>query len=92
MWRVKTDTKFKNSFFPGLIYWNHNRIHLNTFKKSISVPMVPPLTKQDAAKGRGFPCFAKTTQMCKPENSIQYNATNYCLCTSEREVLNVVHK
>ena len=43
MWRFKTDTKFKNSFFPGLIYWNHNRIHLNTSKKSISVPMVPPL-------------------------------------------------
>ena len=44
MWRVKTVTKFKNSFFPGLIYWNHNRIHLNTFKKSIFVPMVPPLS------------------------------------------------
>ena len=43
MWRVKTVTKFKNSFFPGLIYWNHNRIHWNTSKKSISVSMVPPL-------------------------------------------------
>ena len=37
------DTKIKNSFFPGLIYWNNNRIHLNTFKKYIFVPMVPPL-------------------------------------------------
>ena len=42
MWRVKTVTKFKNSFFPVLIYWNDNRIHLNTFKKSVFVPMVPP--------------------------------------------------
>ena len=36
------DTKFKNSFFPGLIYWNHNRIHLGTFKKLVFAPMVPP--------------------------------------------------
>ena len=43
MWRFKTITKFKNSFFPVLIYWNDNRIHLNTFKKSIFVSMVPPL-------------------------------------------------
>ena len=36
------DTKFKNSFFPGLVYWDHNRIapppsvgspHLETVKK-----------------------------------------------------------
>ena len=33
MWGVKTDTKFKNSFFLGLIYWNDNRIHLGTIKK-----------------------------------------------------------
>ena len=39
------DTKIKNSFFPGLIYWNNNRIHLNTFKKYIFVPMVPPLSR-----------------------------------------------
>ena len=45
MWRVKTVTKFKNSFFPVLIYWNDNRIHLNTFKKSVFVSMVPPLLK-----------------------------------------------
>ena len=45
MWRVKTVTKFKNSFFPVLIYWNDNRIHLNTFKKSVFVSMVPPLFK-----------------------------------------------
>ena len=46
----------------------------------------PMCTMQDAAKGCGFLCFAKTTQMCKPEKSLQYNATNYCLCTSPREV------
>ena len=28
MWRVKTVTKFKNSFFPVLIYWNDIEIHL----------------------------------------------------------------
>ena len=33
MWRVKTVTKFKNSFFPVLIYWNNNRIHLNILGK-----------------------------------------------------------
>ena len=43
MWRVKMDSKSKNSFFPDLIYWNHNRIHLGTFKKLIFGPMVPPL-------------------------------------------------
>ena len=36
-------TKIKISFFPGLIYWNSNRNHLNIFKKYIFVPMVPPL-------------------------------------------------
>ena len=33
MWRVKTVTKFKNSFFPVLIYWNDNRFHLGIIKK-----------------------------------------------------------
>ena len=28
MWRVKTVTKFKKSFFPTLIYWNDIEIHL----------------------------------------------------------------
>ena len=28
MWRVKTNSKFNNSFFPVLIYWSDNRIHL----------------------------------------------------------------
>ena len=37
------DSKSKNSFFPDLIYGNHNRIHLGTFKKLIFGPMVPPL-------------------------------------------------
>ena len=32
MWRVKTVTKFKNSFFPVLIYWNDNRIYLGIIK------------------------------------------------------------
>ena len=45
MWRVKMDSKSKNSFFPDLIYWNHNRIHLGTFKKLIFGPMVPPLSE-----------------------------------------------
>ena len=43
MWRVKTKSKFKNSFSPVLVYWNSKRIHLNTFEKYIFVPMVPPL-------------------------------------------------
>ena len=38
MWRFKTDTKFKNSFFPGLIYWNHNRIHLNIWESWFGPP------------------------------------------------------
>ena len=39
MWRVKTVTKFKNSFFPTLIYWNDIEIHLG-FQHSYLVP--PP--------------------------------------------------
>ena len=38
MWRFKTDTKFKNSFFPGLIYCNHNRIHLNIWESWFGSP------------------------------------------------------
>ena len=38
MWRVKMDTKFKNSFFPGLIYWNHNRIHLGFWESWFGPP------------------------------------------------------
>ena len=53
MWRVKTVTKFKNSFFPVLIYWNDNRIHLNTFNKSVFVSMVPPLFVGPAKLQRG---------------------------------------
>ena len=40
MWRVKTVTKFKNSFFPVLIYWNDIEIHLG-FQHSYLVP--PPI-------------------------------------------------
>ena len=47
MCRVKTCTKSKNSFFPGLIYWNHNRIHLGNIKKLIFVLLVPPLLKEE---------------------------------------------
>ena len=38
MWRVKTVTKFKNSFFPVLIYWNNNRIHLNILESRFGPP------------------------------------------------------
>ena len=38
MWRFKTVTKFKKSFFPGLIYWNHNRIHLNIWESWFGPP------------------------------------------------------
>ena len=38
MWRFKTVTKFKNSFFPGLIYWNHNRIHLGFWESWFGPP------------------------------------------------------
>merc|ERR1712083_211392 len=51
MWRVGTVTKFKNSFFPVLICWNDNRVHLNTFKKSVFVSMVPPLTRVGRGPG-----------------------------------------
>ena len=40
MWRVKTDAKFENSFFPVLIYWSDNRIHLGTIKKWTFVLLV----------------------------------------------------
>ena len=40
MWRVKMVTKFKNSFFPDLIYWNDIEIHLG-FQHSYLVP--PPI-------------------------------------------------
>ena len=44
MWRVKTVTKFKNSFFPVLIYWNDNRIHLGIIKKLNFPIWFPPPT------------------------------------------------
>ena len=44
MWRVKTVTKFKNSFFPDLIYWNDIEIHLG-FQHSYLVP--PPTEWHD---------------------------------------------
>ena len=53
---VKTVTKFKNAFFPVLIYWNDNRIHLNTFKKSVFVPMVPPYAKVWYRAARALRC------------------------------------
>ena len=44
MWRVKTVTKFKNSFSPILIYWNDNRIHLGIIKKlKFPIWFPPPL-------------------------------------------------
>ena len=46
MWRVKTVTKFKNSFPPILIYWNDNRIHLGIIKKLNFPIWFPPLTEE----------------------------------------------
>ena len=43
MWRVKTVTKFKNSFFSVLIYWSDNRIHLGIIKKLNFPIWFPPL-------------------------------------------------
>ena len=48
MWRVKTVTKFKNSFFPVLIYWNNNRIHLNILESRFGPP--PTWEKQERKK------------------------------------------
>ena len=44
MWRVKTVTKFKNSFPPVLIYWNANRIHLGIIEKLNFPIWFPPLS------------------------------------------------
>ena len=38
MWRVKTVTKFKNSFFPSLIYWNDIEIHLGFQHSHLVLP------------------------------------------------------
>ena len=43
MWRVKTVTKFKNSFSPVLIYWNAKRIHLGIIEKLNFPIWFPPL-------------------------------------------------
>ena len=43
MWRVKTVTKFKHSFFSFLTYWNDNRIHLGIIKKLNFLIWFPPL-------------------------------------------------
>ena len=40
MWQVKTDTKFKNSFFPVLIYWNDIEIHLGFKNSGLSPPSI----------------------------------------------------
>ena len=47
MWRVKTVTKFKNSFFSVLIYWNDNRIHLGIIKKLNFPIWFPPLLEEE---------------------------------------------
>ena len=59
MWRVKTDAKFKNSFFPVLIYWSDSRIHLGTIKNLLLSCKSPPTTIQ------AFVHFAKLTSLCK---------------------------
>ena len=38
MWEVKTDTNFKNSFFPGLICWSDIEIHLGFRNSGLSPP------------------------------------------------------
>ena len=48
MWRVKTVTKFKNSFPPVLIYWNANRIHLGIIEKLNFPIWFPPLLEVGA--------------------------------------------
>ena len=54
MWRVKTDAKFENSFFPVLIYWSDNRIHLGTIKKWTFVLLVPPPILKDVQYNSTF--------------------------------------
>ena len=47
MWRVKTVTKFKNSFFLVLIYWNDNRLHLGIIKKlNFPIWFPPPIISE----------------------------------------------
>ena len=46
MWRFKTVTKFKKSFFPGLIYWNHNRIHLGFWESWFGPPPIVERPRQ----------------------------------------------
>ena len=61
MWRVKRVTKFKNSFFSVLIYWNDNRIHLNIWESWFGPPPIQALftelrpIKDLAAALRGSP-------------------------------------
>ena len=56
MWRVKTDAKFENSFFPVLIYWSDNRIHLGTIKKWTFVLLVPPPMTKCSLQENGHMC------------------------------------
>ena len=50
MWRVKTVTKFKKTFFPTLIYWNDIEIHLG-FQHSYLVH--PPIYTSSTSGSRG---------------------------------------
>ena len=96
-WEVKFRQPIKRHNFRDVFRMNRNHKSIlcrTTFlldhqRRAYSGPTY---TREDAAKGCRFPSLKKSTQMCKPENCLQYSATNYCLCTSEREVLNVVHK
>ena len=47
MWRVKTDAKFKNSFFPVLIYWSDIEIHLGFKNSGLSPPPTLALTARE---------------------------------------------
>ena len=54
MWRVKTVTKFKNSFPPVLIYWNANRIHLGIIEKLNFPIWFPPLLQSRSGRRYKF--------------------------------------
>ena len=74
MWRVKMDTKFKNSFFPGRIYWNHNRIHLGFWESWFGPPPnindpspVDPSPINPSLNDSG-PMFSQSKNICPHAN------------------------
>ena len=81
MWRVKTNSKFKNSFFPVLIYWSDNRIHSGFENSGLSPPPIIRSIKvvsDNIATLKHFCCYDSNLsslfcELCAPLSTIMHS-------------------